>query len=117
MSDHRHERLNKVLHQLISQIVQFELGDQRLEGITIEYVTVSPDLRDATVFFSVFDEKKKNTTRMGLISAKRYLHRKIAESLNLRITPKLHFKYHDIENRAQHLQNIIEDEKPRYESD
>lgn len=117
MADHRHARLNKVLQQMVSQIVQFELMDQRIEDVTIEYVKVSPDLRDGTVFFSVFDEKKKNTALLGLISAKRYIHRKIAESLNLRVTPNLHFKYHDVENRAQQLQNILENEKPRYESD
>ncbi len=117
MSGHRHERLNKILQQQISQIVQFELSDQRLDDITIEYVVVAPDLRDATVFFSVFDQRRKNVTLAGLESARKYLHRKLAESLNLRVTPKLHFKYHDIENRAQQLENILENEKPKYETE
>ncbi len=54
MQQHRIDRLNKLLFQSISNIVSFELRDNRLEEVSIEYVIVSPNMRDATVFFSVF---------------------------------------------------------------
>lgn len=116
MADYRQERLNKILFQFLSNLFQFELMDERLENVTIEYVNISSDMRDATVFYSVFDESRKNIVLTGLDSARSYLHKKMAETLNLRITPKLHFKYHNIENKATHLEKIIENEKPRYES-
>ncbi len=58
MQQHRIDRLNKLLFQSISNIVSFELRDNRLEEVSIEYVIVSPNMRDATVFFSVFNDEK-----------------------------------------------------------
>ena len=117
MQQHRIERLNKLLHQTLSNIIGYELRDSRLEEIHVEYVIVSSDMRDATVFFTVLDEEKKIVALEGLNSASKVIRKKLAESLNLRYTPRLHFKFDKQEPKAQHIEEIIEEERKKYESD
>jgi len=117
MQQHRIERLNKLLHQTLSNIIGFELLDSRLEGVNVEYVNVSSDMRDATVFVTVFDEEKKFVALEGLNNASKVIRKKLADSLNLRFTPKLHFKFDTQEPKAQRIEEIIEKERERNESD
>ena len=117
MQQHRIDRLNKLLHPTISNIVNGELRDARLEEVSVEYVIVSPDMRDATVFFSVFDDKKKLLALAGLNSASIVIRKKLADSLNLRLTPRLHFKFNEQEHEAQHIEDIIEKDRERNESE
>ena len=116
MQQHRVERLNKLLHQTLSTIIEFELRDSRLEEVHVEYVIVSYDMRDATVFFTVMDEEKKLDALAGLNNASKVIRKKLADSLNLRYTPRLHFKFDTQEPKAQHIEEIIEEERKKYES-
>jgi len=117
MQQHRAERLNKLLHQTLSNIIGFELCDRRVENINVEYVIVSSDMRDATVFFSVLDEEKKFVALAGLNNASKVIRKKLADSLNLRFTPRLHFKFDTQESKAQHIEDIIKKERKRNESE
>ncbi|TSA23420.1 30S ribosome-binding factor RbfA [bacterium] len=117
MQQHRIDRLNKLLFQSISNIVSFELRDNRLEEVSIEYVIVSPDMRDATVFFSVFNDEKMDLALAGLNSASKVIRKKLADILNLQFTPRLRFKFDKQEYKAQHIEDMIEKDGERYESE
>lgn len=117
MQQHRIDRLNKLLFQSISNIVNFELRDDRLQEVSIEYVIVSPDMGDATVFFSVLNDEKEVLALAGLNSASKVIRKKLADILNLRLTPRLHFKFDKQEHKAQHIEDIIEKDRERNESE
>lgn len=116
MQQYRIERLNKILFQNISNIVHFELHDERVEEVTVEYVVVSHDMRDATVFFSVFDESNKSEALAGLNKTSAVIRKKLANSMNLRFTPRLHFKFDAHERKAKSVEEVIEKDRERYES-
>ncbi len=117
MQQHRIDRLSKLLFQSISNIVSFELRDNRLEEVTVNYVIVSPDMRDATVFFSVLNDEKEILALAGLNSASKVIRKKLADILNLRFTPRLHFKFDKQEHKAQHIEDMIEKDRERNESE
>jgi ribosome-binding factor A len=55
-------------------------------------VIVAPDLKQCKAFISVLgDEASAQETLQGLTSASGYIRRQLAQSLNLRNTPELHF--------------------------
>ena len=114
MQQHRAERLNKLLHKAISNIVSFELIDSRVEGVVIDYVTVSSDMRDATVFFSLADEERKQLAHAGLTSAAKVIRKKLADAINLRYTPRLHFKFDIKGQKALTIEDVIEEDRNRY---
>lgn len=91
------DRINRVNEQIkreISIIVQKELGDPRLQFVTITAVDVSRDLRSAKVYFSVLGEKAAvEAGQNALKSAAGMIRRNVGARIKMRYTPELHFIY------------------------
>lgn len=85
--------LNEQLKRTLSVIVSNEVKDPKLEVMTsITEVIVAPDLKTAKVYVSVLgDKERKDNSLEALNRAGGFLRSRLAESLNLRITPKLIF--------------------------
>lgn len=70
-----------------------DLKDPRIEGVTVTYVEVSPDMRVAKVHVSVMgDDAAGELCLHGLRSAAGYLQKKIARRIDTRYTPRLRFE-------------------------
>ena len=69
-----------------------ELKDPRVRDVTVTYVEVSPDLRQARVHVSVMgDQSKQKLSLSGLKSAAGYLQSCINTRIDTRYTPRLAF--------------------------
>jgi len=69
-----------------------ELRDPRVRDVTVTYVEVSDDLRHAKVHVSVMgDQTRQDLSLRGLQNAAGFLQSKIADSVELRYTPRLVF--------------------------
>ena len=69
-----------------------DLNDPRIQDVTVTYVEVSADLRQAKVHVSVMgDESKQNLSLHGLQSAAGFLQAKINERIDIRYTPRIVF--------------------------
>jgi len=91
MASYRRARINDAVKEELSLALR-EVKDPRVNEVMISITAaeVSPDLREAKVFFSVFGGDKGDAAK-GLASASGYLRRVLAQKLNLRITPTLTF--------------------------
>lgn len=70
-----------------------EIRDPRVRDVTVTYVEVSGDLRQAKVHVSVMgDEKKQNLCMKGLQSSAGFLQQKVAKRIDTRYTPRLVFE-------------------------
>lgn len=70
-----------------------ELRDPRIQGVTVTYAEVSPDMRQAKVYVSVMgDEAQQKLTLQGLRSSSGFLQQKIAQRIDTRYTPRLRFE-------------------------
>ena len=70
-----------------------DLRDPRVEGVTVTYVEVSPDMRQATVHVSIMgDGKQQQLCLHGLRSSAGYLQSKISDRIDTRYTPRLRFE-------------------------
>lgn len=70
-----------------------DLRDPRVEGVTVTYVEVSPDMRQAKVHVSIMgDDAKQRTCLHGLRSSAGYLQSKVADRIDTRYTPRLQFE-------------------------
>ena len=59
---------------------------------SVVYVDLTPDLKSAKVYVSVFGDKEdKDNTIEGLQSAASYIRSLLAKNINLRFTPELNF--------------------------
>ena len=107
MGSFRLEKVGHLIRELVSEVIR-ELKDPRIGFAGINEVKISPDLRHAKIYISVFgSDKEKNDTLEGLNSPKGYIKRKIAPELSLRQIPDLSFALDEsIENGVRISQLI-----------
>src|SRR3984957_6811951 len=92
MSSRRTAKVAEAVREQVSTAILFGLKDPRVKYVTVTRVEVSPDLRNAKVYVSVMgDEKTQRLTIKGLESARGFLQAKLAERVQIRYTPILHF--------------------------
>ncbi len=93
---YRPDRLAHELRNEISVIVSREVKDPRVGFATITNVRVSPDLRYARVFVSVFGSpEKQKATLAALHRAGGFIRRQLSGRLKLRHCPDLQFNLDD----------------------
>ena len=105
----RTERLCNLIRQEISALLQREVSDPRLGGlISVTRVSLSMDLKHATVFVSILgDQARKREMLAGFAAASGFLRCHVAERLKLRRVPALDFRLDDsIEEGARILEVI-----------
>jgi ribosome-binding factor A len=69
------------------------LKDPRVGFVTVTRVEVSPDLRKATVFYTVMGQDKDHrSTRAGLRSARTHLRAVLGHQVRMKFTPDLEFE-------------------------
>lgn len=68
------------------------LNDPRVQDVTVTFVEMTPDMRQAKVHVSIMgDETKQRLSLAGLKSAAGYLQSKVANRIETRYTPRLEF--------------------------
>ena len=87
----RTERVQSLIHHELGQILQQEIKDPRIEGlVSITAVEVTPDLRRARVFVSVYGEPEAEQHALqALNSAKNFLRHELGHRMDLRYAPEL----------------------------
>lgn len=88
----RTERVAALIQEELGRIFARGLKDPRVGFITLTGAKVSPDLREAWVYYTVHGgEAERTRTAQGLMAARGYLRRELGANLSLRVTPDLHF--------------------------
>lgn len=108
MSTQRQQRVAKQILHEISTIVGREIADPRLELVTFTDVHVSPDLRNARVFYSCMGgDAERTRCSEGLEHASGMLRRELGRRLPLRFVPVLRFEYDDSSLRAGRIAELL----------
>jgi len=89
----RSDRVGDLIREVISEMILRDLGDPRLEAVTVTEVEVTVDLKLARVFFSARGEKaREESAQKGLESAAGVIKKKLGRELRLRYMPELAFQ-------------------------
>jgi ribosome-binding factor A len=90
------ERVAEELRSEIARVLRAEVADPRVALVTVLRVDVSPDLRNALVFWSRIEQKgspEVDVISAGLESAAGFLRKRLAQELPLKRMPALSFRY------------------------
>ena len=94
MPTRRQQRVAEQLRHEISELIEHEIDDPRLEMISITDATISADLHDANVYISSLQgETVREDVLAGLENARGFLRRGLATRMKLRVVPDLHFHW------------------------
>lgn len=103
----RSERLAKLLHQKISEII-LELKDPRIGFVTITDLELSDDLSTAKVFYSVLGgEKERKQTQEILSHAKGFIRCRMSKEFRLKKLPDLKFVFDETPERATKIFELL----------
>jgi ribosome-binding factor A len=109
MQGKRLDRLNQLVREEVSHLLQRELKDPRLGFVTVTEVAVSKDLRSARVYVSVLgSEEQWKASLAALHSARGFMRNWLAPRLRLRSVPDLTFLPDRSMAHAAHIQTVLE---------
>ncbi len=108
MQGKRLDRVNQLIKEEVSMILQRELKDPRLGFVTVTEVDTSNDLRQAKVFVSVLggDDQWK-ASMAALTSARGFIRNWLRQHLDLRVTPELMFHPDRSMEHAARIQALL----------
>lgn len=108
---HRIERINNLLRREISELVQHQLKDPRLDPfISITEVDTSPDLKYAKVFVSCIRGKEEEQTTISVLTAASgHLRRELSKIIKLRNIPELSFHWDDSIEKGDRILRLIDE--------
>jgi ribosome-binding factor A len=88
----RPERVAEEFREVLAEEIP-QLKDPRVGFVTVTRVEVSPDLRRATIFYTVLGKDRDHrATRAGLQSARSHLRAVLGQQVRLKFTPELEFE-------------------------
>jgi ribosome-binding factor A len=117
MTSRRVQKAAEAIREVVSMAILTELKDPRVENVTVTYVEVSPDMRQAKVHVSVMgDDAKQKLCLHGLESSAGFLQAKVGKRIDTRYTPRLRFELDMGVKKslaiAQLLHDVLPDESP-----
>ncbi len=106
----RARRLAKRIIQIVASTLEHEVKDPRLAMVTVTDARLTADLREATVFYTVYgDEADRTSSAAALASARGVLRTAVGQQTGVRHTPSLEFVPDAVPEGAQRMEDLLED--------
>ena len=110
MSDVRVRKLQEFIKQEVSQMLMRGMKDPRIGFTTVTDVEVTGDLRQATIYVSLFgSDKEKKDTLEALKHARGHVRSELGKILNLRHVPEIDFDKDTSLDYSMHIESLIND--------
>lgn len=107
-SEARQRKLADRIKVIVAEALEFRIKDPRVGFVTITDVRVTPDLREASVFYTVLgDEEAQAGTAAALESAKGILRSEVGRQTGIKFTPTLAFFPDAVPENARHLEDLL----------
>lgn len=104
----RARRLAKRIAKIVASALEHEVKDPRLAMVTVTDARVTADLREATVYYTVFgDETERSASAAALASATGVLRSMVGARTGVRFTPTLAFVPDAVPDTARHLDELL----------
>ena len=109
MADHaRTRRMSVRVREIVADVIERQVKDPRLGMVTVTDARLTPDLREATVFYTVWgDDAVRADTAIALESAKGVIRSAVGRGTGLKHTPSLAFVPDAIPENARHIEDLL----------
>lgn len=104
----RARKLADRIRVVVAETLQRRIKDPRLGYVTITDTRVTGDLREATVFYTVYgDDEERNASAAALESAKGVLRTEVGRQTGVRFTPSLTFIPDALPENARTIDDLL----------
>lgn len=104
----RARKLAKRIVAIVATELEHSIKDPRLAMVTVTAATVTPDLREATVFYTVYgsaDETRDSAA--ALASATGVVRSAVGRQTGVKFTPTLAFRLDAVPDTAQRIDELL----------
>jgi len=105
----------ELLRERLALILLHKCADPRLQEITLTEVEMSPDLRQAKVFYVVRENVDRVQVQIALDKALGFIKAEVARENLFRLMPEFHFLLDPGQERAAKLEKLFQAAKAGHE--
>ncbi|WP_304451533.1 30S ribosome-binding factor RbfA [Nocardiopsis sp. YSL2] len=96
------------IQRIVAEMLDRRIKDPRLGFVTVTDARITADLRDATVYYTVFGTAdEKSASAAALESAKGVIRSEVGRQTGIRHTPSLTFVIDEVQENAQHIEELL----------
>jgi ribosome-binding factor A len=103
-------RVNKIenfIKEEMSLIFFHKIQDRGFGLVTITNVIVSPDLRHAKIYVSIYDKEKRPLLLEKINEIKSFLRSELAKKVHFKFVPELHFFIDDTLDYVEKMEGVF----------
>jgi ribosome-binding factor A len=96
------------VREIVADVIERQVKDPRLGMVTVTDARLTPDLREATVFYTVWgDDAVHADTAVALESAKGVIRSAVGRGTGLKHTPTIAFIPDAVPESARHIEDLL----------
>ncbi len=104
----RARKLADRIAQIVAEMLEWRIKDPRLGFVTVTEARLTGDLREATVFYTVYGSPEERTaTAAALASATGVIRSEVGHQTGLKHTPSLTFVADTLPEGARHMEDLV----------
>jgi len=108
MDPARARRLAERISQIVAEMLERRVKDPRLGFVTVTDTRVTGDLRDATVFYTVYGSAEETAaTAAALASATGLIRSEVGRQTGLKHTPSITFERDTLQEGARSIEDLV----------
>jgi len=118
MPTRRQEKVARVVKEVVSDAIANHLNDPRITGfVSVTRVEMSPDLRNADVYLSVFSEagNAKNQSFVAIDHARKRIQSLLGAALESKFCPVLRFHRDEQFQKTLETMRLIDQARSEYQ--
>jgi ribosome-binding factor A len=104
---HRIDKVEHLIKEEISLIFLHKLDNLNLGFVTITNVRVSPDLKIAKIYVSVFEKEKREIVLKKIEDKKGFIRSELAHRIRIKFIPELKFFIDDTLDYVEKIDGLI----------
>ncbi len=105
----RVQRIAELIQHELAEMLQREIEDPQLKDITLARVEVTRDLALAKVYVAILDEQQDVQAKLRRLNkAANFLRYRLANSIELRVTPQLKFIHDPTLSKSTRLLSLLQ---------
>lgn len=106
--DARVRRMSVRVREVAAQAIERHVKDPRLGMVTVTDARLTPDFREATVFWTVWgDESVRADSAAALEASKGVIRSAVGRATGLKHTPSITFVLDAVPENAQHIEEVL----------
>lgn len=103
----RTDRVEHLIKEEISLIFLHKIQDSEIGFVTITNVKMSPDLKIAKIYISVFEKEKREKVLEKIKNKAGFIRSELAHRISLKFTPELKFFIDDTLDYVEKIEGLI----------